>query len=41
MKALPRPVTYLHLGVSPSWNLHNHIENSLLLIGVQRDVMER
>lgn len=29
------------LGVGPSWNLHNHVENGLLLVGIQWDVMER
>lgn len=33
--------TYLHLGIGPSWHLNNHVEDSLLLVGVQRNVVER
>jgi len=33
--------TYLHLSISPSWHLNNHVEDGLLLIGIQRDVVER
>ena len=33
-------MTYLHFGISPAWNLHNHVKNGLLLIGVQGDVMK-
>jgi len=32
--------TYLHLSIGPSWHLNNHVEDSLLLICVQRDVVE-
>ena len=40
MRLFSRMVTHLHLGISPSWNLHDHVENSLLLIGIQRDIMK-
>lgn len=30
----------LHLGIGPSWDLYDHVEDGLLLIGVQRDVVE-
>lgn len=33
--------TYLKLSIGPSWNLNNHVENGLLLIGIQRNVVER
>ena len=40
VESFPKRVTYLHLGIRPSWNFHNHIEDSLLLVGVQGNVME-
>lgn len=33
-------LTDLHLGVGPSWDLDDHIQNGLLLIGVQGNVMK-
>ena len=32
--------TYLLLSIRPPRNLHNHIQDRLLLIGIQRDIME-
>lgn len=32
---------YLLLGVGPAGNLNDHVENSLLSIGVERDIVER
>ena len=37
----PTLSTYLHLSIGPSWHLNNHVEDGLLLIGIQRDVVER
>jgi hypothetical protein len=34
-------VTYLELGIGPSRNLDNHVQDSLLLVGVERNIMER
>lgn len=34
-------LTHLLLSVRPSWNLDHHVQDRLLLIGIQRDVMER
>lgn len=33
--------TYLLLGISPARNFHNHVQHSLLLIGIQRNVVKR
>lgn len=33
--------TNLHLGVGPAWHLDDHVQNGLLLIGIQRNVVER
>lgn len=35
-----REYTYLKLGIGPSWDLNDHVQDSLLLIGVERDVVE-
>lgn len=40
VEALCRRLTDLHLSIGPTRNLDNHVEHSLLLIGVQGDVME-
>lgn len=32
--------THLHLRVGPAGHLNNHVEDSLLLVGVQRDIVE-
>lgn len=32
---------YLLLGVGPARNLNDHIQNVLLLIGIQRNIVER
>ena len=32
--------THLHLGIGPSWNLDDHVQDSLLFVGVQGDVVE-
>ena len=32
--------THLHLRVGPSWNLNHHIQDRLLLIGIQWDIVE-
>ena len=34
-------LAYFHLCVSPSWDFDNHIQHRLLLVGIQRNVMER
>lgn len=31
--------THLHLGVGPAGNLDDHVEDGLLLVGVERDVV--
>jgi hypothetical protein len=33
--------TYFKLGVGPARDLNNHVEDGLLLVGVQRDIVER
>lgn len=33
--------TYLLLGVGPARDLNNHVQDGLLLIGVERDIVER
>ena len=33
--------THLLLGVGPSWDLNDHVQDSLLLIGVEWDIVER
>lgn len=33
-------VTHLLLSIGPSWNLNNHVQDRLLLVGVEGDVME-
>ena len=33
-------VAYLHLSVGPTWYLHNHVTDSLLRVGIERDVVE-
>ena len=32
--------THLHLSIGPARNLNNHVENGLLLVGIQGDIME-
>jgi len=32
--------TYLKLCIGPPWNLNNHVEDGLLLIGIERDIVE-
>ena len=32
--------TYLKLAIGPSWDLNDHVQDSLLLVGIQRDIME-
>lgn len=32
--------THLHLGVGPAGHLNDHVEDRLLLVGIQRDVVE-
>ncbi len=32
--AFVKSLAYLHLSIGPSWNLDNHIQDCLLLIGV-------
>ena len=34
-------MTYLHLSIGPSWDLDDHVQNGLLLVGIQRDIVER
>ena len=39
--ALQRGIgTHLHLCVGPAGHLDNHVEDGLLLVGVQRDIVE-
>ena len=33
--------THLHLGIGPARNLDNHVEHSLLLIGIEGNVVKR
>jgi hypothetical protein len=33
--------TYLELGIGPSRNLNNHVQDGLLLVGIERNIMER
>jgi hypothetical protein len=35
-----RTNSHLHLRIGPSRDLHDHVEDSLLFIGIQRDVVE-
>lgn len=32
--------TYLKLCIGPSWDLNDHVQNGLLLVGIERDVVE-
>ena len=32
--------TYLELGIGPSRNLNNHVQDGLLLVGVEGDIVE-
>ena len=41
VSTITKEPTYLHLSVGPSWHLNNHVEDGLLLVGIQRDVVER
>lgn len=34
-------ITYLKLGIGPARDLNDHVEDGLLLVGVQRDIVER
>ena len=34
-------ITYLLLGVGPAGDLDDHVQNGLLLVGVERDIVER
>jgi hypothetical protein len=34
-------ISYLELCIGPSWDLDDHVEDSLLLIGKQGDVVKR
>lgn len=34
-------VSYLELSIGPSWNLDDHVQNGLLLVGKQWDIVER
>jgi hypothetical protein len=34
-------VTHLHLRIGPAGHLNYHVEDRLLLIGIERDVVER
>lgn len=36
-----RESAYLQLSIGPSWDLNDHVQDSLLLIGIEGDVMER
>ena len=33
--------SHLLLSIGPAWDLNDHVQHGLLLIGVERDVMER
>jgi hypothetical protein len=37
---LVRGSTHLELGIGPSRNLNNHVENGLLLVGIEGDIVE-
>lgn len=32
--------TYLKLGIGPSGNLNNHVENAFLLVGIEGDIVK-
>ena len=32
--------TYLELGIGPSRNLDNHVQDGLLLVGIERNIVE-
>jgi hypothetical protein len=32
--------TYFQLAIGPSWDLNDHVQYGLLLVGIQRDVVE-
>ena len=32
--------THLHFGIGPPWDFDNHVEDSLLIIGVERNIMK-
>lgn len=40
INSLKRQVTYLHLGIGPSRNLDDHVQDGLLFIGIQGDVVK-
>jgi hypothetical protein len=33
-------ITCLHFAIGPSWDLNDHIQDGLLLIGIERDIVE-
>ena len=36
-----RTSTNLQFAIGPSWNLNDHVQDGLLLVGIERNVMER
>jgi hypothetical protein len=35
-----RDFAYLHLSIGPSWNFHNHVQDCLLLIGIEGHIVK-
>lgn len=33
--------TYLHLAIGPAGDLNDHVQDGLLLVGIEGDIMER
>jgi hypothetical protein len=37
---IEKSATYFHFAIGPSWDLNDHVQDSLLLIGIERDIVE-
>lgn len=35
-----KSITYFHLSIGPSRNLNDHVQDGVLLIGIQRNIVE-
>ena len=33
--------SYLHLSIGPSGDFHNHVQDRLLFVGIERNIVER
>lgn len=40
LQRVQKCISYLELGIGPSRNLNNHVQDGLLLVGIERDVVE-